>query len=264
MDFTQAYDRIDRSVLWAHLASIGMPPHLLQAIQGMYSGDTYTLVEGPKRTSPVHPTHGVKQGCPLSPLLFSLFINDFAARHAHALHTHGVPLRSGSRVVSHMFYADDLALMACSIGGLHAMLEALEEYADQKGLTVNAGKSEIVVFNSRSPIRYPESGGLVRFRYGDVELAIKSEFKYLGFTLHSTLNMAHTHAPRARGLMASMSDVVKLGRELGMAKSPWAMVKLFQTYVCPLICMAVRFGAPGLPASIRRSRRRCPSGTSAT
>jgi len=89
------------------------------------------------------------------------------------------------------------------------------------------------VFNSRSPIRYPESGGLVRFRYGDVELAIKSEFKYLGFTLHSTLNMAHTHAPRARGLMASMSDVVKLGRELGMAKSPWAMVKLFQTYVVP-------------------------------
>ena len=36
-----------------------------------------------------------------------------------------------------------------------AVLEALEEYADQKGLTVNAEKSEM--FNSRSPIRYPET-----------------------------------------------------------------------------------------------------------
>ena len=178
MDFTQAYDRIDRSVLWAHLASIGMPSHLLQAIQGMYAGDTYTLVEGPKRTNPVHPTHGVKQGCPLSPLLFSLFINDFAAQHAHALHTNGVPLRSGSRVVSHMFYADDLALISGSVGGLQSMLEALKVYADQKGLTVNAGKSEVVVFNTRQfPVRFPHPGGLIKFWYGGAELAIKPEFK---------------------------------------------------------------------------------------
>ena len=232
MDFTQAYDKIDRTKLWAHLASIGMPPHLLQAIQGMYAGDTYTLVEGPKRTNPVHPTHGVKQGCPLSPLLFSLFINDFAA-HSPTLHTHGIPLRSGSRVVSHLFYADDLALMSYSEEGLRSMLDALHRYARRKGLIVNAAKSEVVVFNTRSlPVRRG-GAGVVTLTYGDAVLATKSEFKYLGFTLHNSLNMTRTQALRAKGLMAAMSDVVRLGKELGLRRSPWAMVKLFQTYVVP-------------------------------
>ena len=240
MDFTQAYDRINRTALWAHLESIGMPPHLLQAIRGMYAGDTYTLVEGPKRTSPVHPTRGVKQGCPLSPLLFSLFINDFASTSA-ALQIFGVPLRPAAapplrtRIVSHLFYADDLALISYTEEGLRSMLNALHGYAERKGLTVNESKSEVVVFNTNTlPVtRRVGSPGVVRLTYGDAVLATKSEFKYLGFALHNRLSMESTAAPRARGLMAAMSEVVKVGKELGLARSPWAMVKLFQTYVVP-------------------------------
>ena len=112
MDFTQAYDKIDRTALWAHLRSTGLPPHLLSAVQAMYEGDSYELVDGLKTAPPVRPTHGVKQGCPLSPLLFSLFINDF-----HTCSQHGVQLGAAGngRVVSHMFYADDLCMFSRSV-----------------------------------------------------------------------------------------------------------------------------------------------------
>jgi exonuclease III len=76
VDFSQAYDTVDRLKLWAHLEGIGMPTTLLQVVKGMYAGDTYELVDGENRTGHIRPARGVKQGCPLSPLLFSLFVND--------------------------------------------------------------------------------------------------------------------------------------------------------------------------------------------
>ena len=143
-------------------------------------------------------------------------------------------MRTGNRVVSHLFYADDLALISYSEEGLRSMLVALHDYAERKGLTVNAAKSEVVVFNTRAlPVRRRGGNGVVTLTYGGAVLATKSEFKYLGFALHNRMSMQKTHAPRARGLMAAVSDVMRQGKELGLARSPWAMVKLFQTYAVP-------------------------------
>jgi len=50
-----------------------MPVPLLSVIEDMYNRDEYVLKNGDK-TARVHPTRGVKQGCPLSPLLFPFII----------------------------------------------------------------------------------------------------------------------------------------------------------------------------------------------
>ena len=50
-----------------------MPTHLVNIVKQKYDGDEYVLIDGAKTTSngkSTVPLKGVKQGCPLSPLLF--------------------------------------------------------------------------------------------------------------------------------------------------------------------------------------------------
>ena len=101
-----------------------MPAPLL-SVQDMYNCDEYVLKDGDK-TARVRPTRGVKQGCPQSPLLFPLYINDIDDI------TEGV---SGAITgtagvhVSHMLYADDLTLLTNEPRDMQIMLSRLAVYA---------------------------------------------------------------------------------------------------------------------------------------
>ena len=67
-----------------------------------------------------HCKHPYKQGCPLSPLLFSLYINDMGREISEGIEG----AVTGDRVicVSHMLYADDLGLTTNDPGEMQTML----------------------------------------------------------------------------------------------------------------------------------------------
>ena len=81
-------------------------------------------------------TLGVKQGCPLSPTLFGIYIDDFQAELETAGGDLDLPTLCGVQAPA-LFYADDLDLVSTSVRGLQAQLELLESFCTRWRLTVN-------------------------------------------------------------------------------------------------------------------------------
>eukprot|EP00983_Pelagomonas_calceolata_P049385 1141494-Pelagomonas_calceolata.AAC.3 len=142
IDFKQAYDTIPRQALWQHLQRTCMPTSFLSIIKNTYNDDEYILKDGEK-TARVNPNTGAKQGCLLSPMLFSLYVNDI---DESAEGMQGAVTGTAEYHVMHMLYADDLTEMTNDPVALQAMLNRLHAYAQRKHLIINTAKSEVVHF----------------------------------------------------------------------------------------------------------------------
>ena len=222
IDFKQAYDTIPRQALWQHLQRTRMPTPFLSIIQNMYDADEYILKDGEK-TARVNPDTGVKQGCPLSPLLFSLYVNDI---DEIAERVQGAVTGTAEFRVTHMLYADDLTLMANDPNALQAMLNRLHAYAKRKHLTINTAKSEVVHFNSSGT-------NLPVFRIGGAPLAHKDSFKYLGMVFYKCMSMSKSSEHAAGPFMASAFRVRQFVRENFLTNRPYVSLWLGKTYVVP-------------------------------
>ncbi|MCO5587382.1 hypothetical protein L7F22_041331 [Adiantum nelumboides] len=92
-------------------------------------------------------TIGVKQGCPLSPTLFGMYVDEVSDyidregdRGAQLART-WIPL---------LLYADEIVLISDSPEGMQRHLDALHSFAEDSGLSVNLGKTKVMVFNTTS------------------------------------------------------------------------------------------------------------------
>ena len=175
IDFEKAYDRVNRDLLWRVLESYGLHGDFLTALRHMYQKVTMQVRVNGDLGESFQADVGVKQGDPLSPLLFGLFIDRFEAFLDECCEAHGVQIMTGSWLRS-LLYADDLILMAETREGLQAMLACLGEFAIANQMNVNLIKSETMVFNGRN---------IDGFTFNGTRIKMVEEFLYLGIIFRS-------------------------------------------------------------------------------
>ena len=88
---------------------------------------------------------GVKQGCPISPLLFSLYLDELETLLEEASEETDCP-RLAELLIAILLFADDIALFSYSSKGLQRQLDILQSFCAERGLKVNVQKTKTMVF----------------------------------------------------------------------------------------------------------------------
>ena len=126
VDYTiKAFDSVQRVMLWYKLYHIGVRCKLLQVIKSMYLNVTTCVqVDGFNYfTNEL----GLIQGEVLSPILFSLYVNDCEMAFINSTCS-SIPLEVKDLNLFLLMYADDVVIFSESISGLQNMLDTLYEY----------------------------------------------------------------------------------------------------------------------------------------
>ena len=168
--------------MWKQLWEEGVRGKIWRVIKGMYSVVQSSVLVGEERTEMFDLQTGVRQGCVMSPILFSFFINGLAKEIKRK--TKGVPI--GENRVRLLLYADDIVLLAETQKDLQDMLNIVTSYSKKWRFRVNPkkGKSEVMIFG-RKPRKTVNPR---KWSLAGVEIEETEMYKYLGVELVSALN----------------------------------------------------------------------------
>lgn len=149
LDFRKAYDSVNRDFLREVLLAMGVGDKFVAWVMLLLSQDTRAcaVVNGYK-SAQVHFTAGVRQGCPLAPLLY-LFVGEALLRYLKAQPLLGVTV-AGGRVVAAQF-ADDIDPVLKGPEVVPVLVDALATYGDASNQHINVDKSKLLPVGRPSP-----------------------------------------------------------------------------------------------------------------
>ena len=223
IDFQKAYDTVNRSILLKRLEAIGISHKMLLNINALYNRTEYAIKLTSHICKPIPSNLGLKQGCPLSPLLFNIYINDlvkYLDNETDTLKLQGSP-------ISHFLYADDLVLLSTSKDGLQKNLDRLNTFAEDKDLTINTSKSKVMIFN--------KTGRTIKkhLMVNQVPLEVVQSFTYLGVDIKASGSF--TSAIQNLNSKAKKA-MVQLYRMITQFQMPFSQsIKLFRAFIEPII-----------------------------
>jgi hypothetical protein len=149
LDSCKVYDSVDREFVYAVLLWLGFPSAFVAVIRALHEGTRVRFLANGFRSRWVEVTCGIRQGCPLAPLIFILVLEALYRRIDNHPELTGIILRSKTGVVPLKVggYADDTASYVKSVKEVPIVMAITRCFALASGWKLNEGKTLVIALN---------------------------------------------------------------------------------------------------------------------
>lgn len=140
LDLAKAFDTVSHLHLVAGLERFQADSHFIEVVKDLYHDASTVFVTARGKTGKIPMTRGVKQGDPLSPLLFNIAMDPLLAMITEQKNGY----RFGDEVddlIEALAYADDNALITDSPEEMSANLDLVDDFCQATGMRLNVKKS---------------------------------------------------------------------------------------------------------------------------
>ena len=221
IDYSKAFDLVDRSSLWCKLIKQGLQGKMLRLIKSLYENVKSCVKYDGCLSDYFSSKIGLFQGEVLSPILYSMYVNDC---EMHFIRENCPFLELGLISIFLLMYADDTVLISETSEGLQSMLDALCSYNNEWKLSLNVSKTKIVVFRNGGVLREND-----KWFYHGNEIEVVNEFNYLGLLFNYNGKFSKTQKHGAdQGRKANFALSAKLKNHCFNVET---QLSVFDTYV---------------------------------
>jgi hypothetical protein len=226
IDYEKAFDTVIHDALWVKLVQSGMSCKILKMIKAIYLNVKSCVKDAANMcfSEFFDVSLGLKQGEPLSPLLFILFINDIK----DCIDVNNLTEGDLNYLSVYMLlFADDIALFSTDKVSLQRQLDSIAEYSNKWGLKINVNKTKICIFEKRKTV-----SDFQWYIYNN-KIEIVDTFCYLGVVFKHTGNLKdaaktlHEQALKAYNNLLSVFNRVKIDLKTKLS--------MFDTLVVPIL-----------------------------
>lgn len=221
LDAEKAYDRLEYSFLMHTLRKFGFGREFIKWIELIYAEPKTSVLTNGIVSSFFSVTRGAKQGDPLSPFLFLLFLEPLAAAIRADIRIRGV--KAGGREHKLFLYADDILWLSVDpVSSAPRFLKTMEAFSEISGYKINLNKSEVMPV-SRTCL--PSINNALKFRW------IDSGMQYLGIRLTPDIeDMVQTNfSPLLQGIKTNLEKWKVINLSL------WGKINTIKMMVAPQV-----------------------------
>jgi len=220
LDASKAFDKVLINGLLTKLIDRNVPYMFIRILHNWFSNLSCSVVWKSMMGDAFRVTCGVRQGGILSPILFSVYIDDIIEK----MRKSGYGIYIGTQFVGSILYADDIALVSCSCHGLQKLIDICQHYGGVWDIKFNATKSQAITFGGNHP--------KCTLKLGTDSIQWVNRAKYLGCYFNAGHALSVDTSAAISKFYGSLNNILNV---IGYSRNEMVAVHLATAYCLPAL-----------------------------